>query len=154
MAKGRKAIHRAGTQRREEKKGDSSAFDRRFRGTLSKSRKALAARRSAPTKKENARKVWVATAGEGRRGVGVRGAGRVSALQRGKRGKGGETRLITAHGSREDGAWAGLVQSFREEGEGAIYHAPQAWLRALLRVTPVIWFRLSAHLRQTGWLDG
>ncbi len=38
----------------------------------------------------------------------MRGAGRVSALQRGK------TRLITAHGSREDGAWTGLVQSFRE----------------------------------------
>ena len=56
----------------------------------------------------------MATAGERRRGVGVRGAGRVSALQRGKRAKGGETRLITADGSREDGAWTGLVvQSFR-----------------------------------------
>ena len=50
-----------------------------------------------------------------------------------------------------------LLFSHSEEiegkGRGAIYHAPWAWLRALLRVTPVIWFRLSAHLRQTGWLD-
>ena len=48
----------------------------------------------------------------------MRGAGRVSALQRGKRGKGGETRLITAHGSREDGAWTGLVQPFRRRRVG------------------------------------
>ena len=35
VAKGRKAIRRAGTQRRE-KNGDWSAIDRRFRGTLRK----------------------------------------------------------------------------------------------------------------------
>lgn len=106
----------AGIQRRE-KKGEPSAFDRRFRDTLSK-----VERLSQPADLRRQKRKMRAGYGIGgngggrRRGVGVRGAGRVSALQRGKRAKGGETRLITAHGSREDGAWTGLVQSFSRNG--------------------------------------
>lgn len=47
----------------------------------------------------------------------MRGAGRVSALQRGKRGQGGgDETYNTAHGSWEDCAWTGLVQSFGRNG--------------------------------------
>jgi len=57
------------------KKGEWSACDRRFQRHSEQSRNALATLRSEATKKENARRVWVAAAGEGREGCGCAAQG-------------------------------------------------------------------------------
>jgi hypothetical protein len=66
-------------------------------------------------------------------------------VQRGKRAKGGDE---TYNGSRKPGGWCmdrralfSHSAEMGEKGRGAIDHAPRAWLRALLRVTPVVWCR-------------